>query len=329
MSLLEVSAVSHWYTSPGASPPVLRDVNFSMAPNEVVALVGESGCGKTTLGKLVAGLHRPSTGDVKFEGTPIWSLEGNEKRRYRRAVQLVHQDPYASLNPGVTIGDTIAPALVRNRLARRRDASSAVVQSLLAVGLEASAQFLDRYPHELSGGQRQRVAIARAISLRPSLIVADEATSMLDVSVRVAVLDVLLSLRQAQGLAYLFISHDFGVVRYFARGGRILVMLYGVLVEEGPTEEVIAHALHPYTVLLLQSVPVPDPSLNRERRRRQLPLVLGGPAPPRGCAFSARCPFAKEVCHAVAPPRAEVVAGHWARCWFPGVALGARQALQP
>lgn len=319
-SFLEVDSVSHWYTAAQGSPPALREVSLSVAPNEVVAVVGESGCGKTTLGKLVAGLYRPAAGDIRFDGEAVWSLKGRDQKRYRRAVQLIHQDPYASLNPGVTIGDTIAPALVRHGLARRRDANSAVVRSLSAVGLDASREFLERYPHQLSGGQRQRVAIARAISLEPSLVVADEATSMLDVSVQVAVLDLLLSLRDGRDLAYLFISHNFGVVRYFARSGRTLVMLHGAILEEGPTEELIARPLHPYTALLLQSVPVPDPVVNRERRRRQLPLVLTSAVPSRGCIYASRCPFVKDDCRARRPPYTEVAGGHKVRCLFPGVA---------
>ncbi|MHB1498006.1 MAG: ABC transporter ATP-binding protein [Acidimicrobiales bacterium] len=328
MNLLELRRVSHWYRPGEASRPALRDVSLLIAPNEVVAVVGESGCGKTTLGKLVAGLYSPSAGEILFEDQPLRSLQGRNKKHYRRSVQLVHQDPYASLNPAVTIGDTIAPALVHHGLARRHNAGVAAARALGAVGLDATPEFLDRYPHQLSGGQRQRVAIARAVSLEPSLVVADEATSMLDVSVRVAVLDLLLSLKQHRELAYLFISHDFGVVRYFARAGRIIVMLYGVVVEEGPTEQLIANPLHPYTVLLLQSVPVPDPARNEQRRRDQLPLVLGGAPPERGCVFSNRCPFATEVCRTTTPPRVEAGLGHKVRCWSPRAALDAGRSTQ-
>lgn len=317
MSLLEVDGVTHRYASTGRRP-VLDNVDLSLEQGGLLAVVGESGCGKTTLGKLVAGLLRPTRGLVRFDGRDIWSLEGDRRKRWRREVQLVHQDPYASLNPGVTLASTLGPALVHHHLATRRQLQDKLLMLLRQVDLDATPDFLRRYPHQLSGGQRQRVAIARAMSLEPRLVVADEVTSMLDVSMRVAILDLLLSFRRDRDVTYLFISHDFGVVRYFTQGGRIIVMFYGVVVEDGPTEDVISHPSHPYTWVLLQAIPVPDPSLaiDREAERAIAERAEGEPAG-AGCIFSNRCPFAEDKCHQSRPPLAEVRSGHKAACFFP------------
>jgi len=316
MNLLEVDAVTHRYRARPARP-VLEQVSLVVRPRELVSLVGESGCGKTTLGRLVAGLERPSSGHVRFNGRDIWSLRGRSAKKWRLSVQLVHQDPYASLNPGLSIGSTLGAGLVHNKLAQRRNLHEHLLGLLRQVGLEATPEFLRRFPHQLSGGQRQRVAIARAISVRPSLLVADEVTSMLDVSMRVAILDLLRSFSEDRGVASLFISHDLGVVRYFSRGGRILVMFYGTLVEQGPTEEVVARPKHPYTYLLLEAVPVPNPTLARERAATRPPAALeGGPAS-TGCAYSNRCPFAEARCRQDKPPSVEVSPGHQVACHFP------------
>jgi oligopeptide/dipeptide ABC transporter ATP-binding protein len=316
MTLLEVDSVTHRYRTTGARP-VLDEVSLSIAPSELVSLVGESGCGKTTLGKLVAGLERPSSGQVRFDGRDIWSLRGRSAKAWRLSVQLVHQDPYASLNPGLTIGSTLAAGVVHNRLATRRGLQEHLLDLLRQVGLEATPEFLHRFPHQLSGGQRQRVAIARAISVRPRLLVADEVTSMLDVSMRVAILDLLRSFSENRGVASLFISHDLGVVRYFSRGGRMLVMFYGVVVEQGPTEEVVAQPRHPYTYLLLEAVPVPNPSLARQRAAKRVVGGLEGEPSARGCIYSNRCPFAEEKCRDERPPPVEVGPGHQVACYFP------------
>lgn len=264
MSLLEVRGVNHTYDT-GTGRPVLHDVSLSTQEGEIVALVGESGCGKTTLGRLIAGLHEPSRGSIAFEGGDIARLKGRQRKQWRRQVQMVHQDPYGSLNPGLTLGSTLAPGMLQHKLANWRTVQQEMIKLLQQVGLDATPAFLQRYPHQLSGGQRQRVSIARAISLQPKLIVADEVTSMLDVSMRVAILDLLLSFQRDRGIGYVFISHDFGVVRYFAQGGRIAVMFFGYIVEEGPVEDLITAPKHPYTHMLLQAIPVPDPVLVRKR----------------------------------------------------------------
>lgn len=316
MSLVEVHDVTHRYTTTAARP-VIDHVSFAIRPNEVVSLVGESGCGKTTLGKLVAGFERPSSGQVRFRERDIGALRGREARAWRLSVQLVHQDPYASLNPGLTIGSTLGAGLMHNKLVRHRDMEDHLLALLRQVGLEATPDFLGRYPHQLSGGQRQRVSIARAISVRPQLLVADEVTSMLDVSLRVAILDLLRSFRQERGVASLFISHDLGVVRYFSQGGRVLVMFYGVVVEEGETEDVIAHPAHPYTYLLLEAVPVPNPWLARRRAAGRRSDELEGEPSDAGCVYCNRCPFAEPKCHEERPVSVEVGPGHWVACYFP------------
>lgn len=317
MSLLDVDHLTHRFSPHTDDRPVLDAVDLHLDNEDIVAVVGESGCGKTTLGRLVVGLARPVDGRVRFDGRDIWSLRGRDLNEYRRSVQLVQQDPYASLNPGLTIEATLGAALLYHRLVNRRQLEPALVELLAQVGLDATPAFLRRYPHQLSGGQRQRVAIARAMSLRPRLVVADEATSMLDVSMRVSILDLLLSFRRQRSLAYIFISHDFGVVRYFAQGGRVVVMFYGVIVEEGPTEEVIRQPKHPYTHLLLQAIPVPNPAVARLRSETETVTSVEAPPARTGCVFSNRCPFVEDRCRQAAPPQAEVTPHHRAACWFP------------
>lgn len=316
MNLLDVEGVTHWYGH-REGPHALDGVNVSVPQGGVVAVVGESGCGKTTLAKIVVGLVQPVAGSMRFEGRDVWSLRGRERREWRRSVQFVHQDPFASLNPATTVGSILGAAVLHHGVVTRRGLRARLLSLLSEVGLEATPEFLGRYPHQLSGGQRQRVAIARTLSLQPSLVVADEVTSMLDVSVRVAILDLLLSLRDRYGIAYLFISHDLGVVRYFAEGGRVVVMFFGVVVEEGPTEDVIFEPRHPYTYLLLEAVPVPDPDLAEARASKQ--LVEDSDAGPSlaGCIFSNRCPFAENRCRTVRPPLVDDGQGHRVACFFP------------
>jgi oligopeptide/dipeptide ABC transporter ATP-binding protein len=316
VSLLEVQGVTHTYAT-GTGRPVLHDINLSTGAGEIVALVGESGCGKTTLGRLIAGLHEPSRGRITFEDTDIAQLKGRRRKQWRRQVQMVHQDPYGSLNPGLTIGSTLAPGLLQHKLANWRTVQGEMIKLLQQVGLDATPAFLLRYPHQLSGGQRQRVSIARAVSLQPKLIVADEVTSMLDVSMRVAILDLLLSFQRDRGIGYVFISHDFGVVRYFAQGGRIAVMFFGFIVEEGPVEELIAAPKHPYTHMLLQAIPVPDPVLVRKRDEEGTgPERLIGEPSATGCVFANRCPLVQDVCRKESPPLKAVGSGHRSACFF-------------
>jgi oligopeptide/dipeptide ABC transporter ATP-binding protein len=318
VSLVEIDNISHRYPKSDTPRPVLDGVQLTLEANDIVAVVGESGCGKTTLGKIIAGLIEPSDGDLRYDGRDIWALRGSDFKAYRRAVQLVQQDPYGSLNPGLTISDTLGAALLYHKMVSRRGLEAELLRLLTEVGLDATPVFLRRYPHQLSGGQRQRVAIARAMSLRPQLVVADEATSMLDVSMRVSILDLLLSFRAERPLAYLFISHDFGVVRYFAQGGRVLVMFYGKVVEEGPTEEVILRPRHPYTYALLQAIPIPDPVAARRRRAAGVAAdYVERPPAETGCVFSTRCPFVEDKCRESTPPLVAVAPDHKTACWFP------------
>jgi oligopeptide/dipeptide ABC transporter ATP-binding protein len=324
MSLLSVEHVTHRYQAARDDRPVLRDVSVEIEPGQTLAVVGESGCGKTTLGRAVTGLLQPAAGTVNFDGADISKLRGAGHRRYRRSVQLIHQDPYGALNPGLTVEEAISAGLRHQRIVPRRELRGEVQRLLGLAGLDTGRDFLQRYPHQLSGGQRQRLVIARSMALRPSLIVADEAVSMLDVSMRISILDLLKSLGESHGLAYLFISHDFGVVRYFAAGGKLIVMFFGVVVESGPVEEVIARPRHPYTYLLLDAIPEPDPRRARRRRSEATRLAaerVEATPSDTGCIFANRCPFVRDRCREDTPPAGGALTGsadeHWGACWYP------------
>ena len=296
-------------------------VDLEIGRGQIVTLVGESGCGKTTLGKTIAGLIRPTAGRILFEGKDISEMTRQEYLHYRRNVQMIHQDPYASLNPTKTVFATLAAFLKRWGLARSRSELVDRASRLLEmVGLTPPEDFLWKYPHQLSGGQRQRVVVARAISLEPSMIVADEPITMIDVSLRIGILDLLLDLQKRLGSSYLFITHDFGAARYFtAKGGGLIAVMYlGNIVEIGPAEDVIHDPQHPYTKVLLSAVPVPDPELSRKKKPIKLKsLDIPSPInPPSGCKFHTRCPSSTEKCGKEAPPLVEVKPGHWAACWL-------------
>jgi oligopeptide/dipeptide ABC transporter ATP-binding protein len=322
VSLLSVEHVSHRYPASRDGRLALNDVSVDVEPGQILAVVGESGSGKTTLGRAVTGLLRPTAGEVRFDGKDIARLRGADFRRYRRAVQLVHQDPYGALNPGLTVEETIAGGLRHHHIVPRREVRGEVQRLLGLAGLDATRAFMDRYPHQLSGGQRQRLVIARGMALRPKLLVADEAVSMLDVSMRISILDLLKSLGDGHDLAYVFISHDFGVVRYFAAGGRIIVMFGGVVVENGPVEDVIARPRHPYTYLLLDAIPDPDPRRSRRQRSEATRIAadhIEATPSDTGCVFANRCPFARDRCHTEMPPLTPAVgaAVHMSACWYP------------
>ena len=316
VSILSVENVSHAYDKK-ATRYALRDIDLSIAKNEIVALVGESGCGKTTLGKIFSGLITPTQGTVKFGSTDLSTMKRKDFEKYRRSVQLVHQDPYASLNPALTIYETLSSGVSRHKLVPRSELTDYVRSLLDRVGLLSDSDVMHRYPHQLSGGQRQRIGIARALALQPQVIVADEAVSMLDVSMRVSILDLLLKLKEDEGLSYLFISHDFGVVRYFAGGSRIAVLYFGTVVEEGICEEIIEHPQHPYTYVLLSAVPVPDPRLSRSRTVVTLAEVDETGVDKKGCVFERRCPFANKRCQEEVPPLRNVEENHRVACFYP------------
>jgi oligopeptide/dipeptide ABC transporter ATP-binding protein len=287
-----------------------HNVGFTIAPRESFGLVGESGCGKTTLGRMVLGLLRPDDGVILFEGQDIARLDTAGKRALRRQVQMVFQDPYSSLNPRMRIGAAIAEPIRLHGVVPSGEVAEEVSRLLQRVGLPASAAA--RYPSELSGGQRQRVGIARALSLRPRLLVADEAVSGLDVSVRAQVLNLLADLRRDLGLALMFISHDLGVIEYLCE--TVGVMYLGTMVENGPTAAVFAQPAHPYTRALLAAVPRADPSAVSS----DAPLAGEPPSavdPPSGCPFRTRCPEARSICE-TPPPRVNLPGRRWAACHF-------------
>jgi len=248
--LIELVGVTRAFKTPGGFIKAVDGVSLALGQSEAMCLVGESGCGKTTTGRLLAGLLRPTSGQLLFEGKDVWTTKGEELARFRRSVQLVHQDPYASLNPIRTVYQTISAPLFRHKKARdRRSAVSVATDLLQRVGLTPPADFLVKYPHQLSGGQRQRVSIARALSVDPRVIVADEAVSMVDVSIRISLLNLLLALRDEFRVTIVLITHDLAVVKYFGWEGKVGVMYVGKLVEYGRTPRVIGAPLHPYPAL--------------------------------------------------------------------------------
>jgi oligopeptide transport system ATP-binding protein len=290
------------------------DVSFEMYPGETLGLVGESGCGKSTTGRTVLQLYKPTAGSVMFEGKELTSLAPNDLREMRRRMQMIFQDPYASLNPRMTVGNIVSePLRIHNIYPNKAELQQYVENLLERVGL--NPYYINRYPHEFSGGQRQRIGIARALALKPSFIVADEPISALDVSIQAQVVNLLEDLQSEFGLTYLFIAHDLSMVRHICN--RVAVMYLGKIVEIGPTDEVYDNPLHPYTQALLSAVPVPDPLIEKKRQRVILTGDVPSPArPPIGCNFNTRCPVAIQgVCYQDPdPPLLEVEPGHWAAC---------------
>jgi peptide/nickel transport system ATP-binding protein len=293
----------------------VADVSFTIPPGSTFGLVGESGCGKTTVGRLIVGLEKPSAGSIVLHGRDLASLSARERRRQAKLVQLMFQDSYASMDPRMRVGTILREPLVIQRVGSRSVQQAQVAQLLSEVGLPATST--ERYPHEFSGGQRQRLGLARALMLRPSMIVADEPVSALDVSIQAQILNLMLDLQREHGLTYLFISHDLSVVRYMA--DKIGVMYLGKLVEVGPADSVYSDPVHPYTRGLIDTVPVADPALERSKEHQgvqgELPSAV---APPSGCRFRTRCPYAQDLCAAEEPPLRPFTAdGHLAACHFP------------
>ncbi len=300
---------------PAATVKAVDGISFELKEGEILGLVGETGCGKTTTGRVVVKLEEPTSGSVIFKGEDITKLTGKELREFRRSVQMIFQDPYESLNPRFTIFRTLIEPLIINGIGETyEERVDLAIKALEDAGLKPGEEFLDRFPHELSGGQRQRVAIARALIINPKFVVADEPVSMLDVSIRSGVLNLMLDLREKYRLPFIFITHDIAVARYMS--DRINVMYLGKIVETGPTEDIIFDPLHPYTRALLSAVPIPDPEYKRER----LPIKGELPSPinlPPGCRFASRCPyFQKGVCDVKEPDLREIKRNHFVACHF-------------
>ncbi|MGB9713861.1 MAG: ABC transporter ATP-binding protein [Candidatus Bathyarchaeales archaeon] len=287
------------------------DVTFSVRKGEVFTLAGESGCGKTTTGKLILRLIPPTSGKVFFKNQEITNLKPEELRLLRRKMQIIFQDPYASFNPRMKIGDAIGHPLEIHGLASGEERRKKVLALLERVGLTPPEQFMNLYPHQLSGGQRQRAAMARSIILDPEFIVADEPVSMIDVSLRTTIIDLMLDLKRELQLTYLFITHDLAVAKYIS--DRIAIMYLGKIVEMGEKEEIFSNPLHPYTQALLSAIPVPNP----ERKRKKIELRGEVPSAikiPVGCRFHPRCPFAEKICKEKEPELIAATSGHFVSC---------------
>jgi oligopeptide/dipeptide ABC transporter ATP-binding protein len=287
------------------------DVSFAIKRGETMGLVGESGCGKTTVGRSIIRLLKPISGEVRFEGRDILALPNDEMKKVRKDMQIIFQDPYGSLNPRMPVGDIIGEGLLVHGMKNRKEREEVVQYFLSVVGLRK--EYVRRYPHEFSGGQRQRIGIARALALRPKFVVGDEPVSALDVSIQSQVLNLLKDLQKEFGLTYLFIAHDLSVVEYIS--DRVGVMYLGKLVELASAEELYANPRMPYTQALLSAIPVSDPTVKKQR------IVLQGDVPspinpPSGCPFRTRCWLAQDICAAETPPLREVSPNHFAACHF-------------
>jgi oligopeptide/dipeptide ABC transporter ATP-binding protein len=292
----------------------VSDVSFTVAAGQTFGLVGESGCGKTTIGRMVVALEQPNSGEVLLDGASVSAMRGADLRRNRRDLQLMFQDPYSSLDPRMRVGAIVREPLSIQKIGSHAEQQKRVYELLDEVGLPRNA--VERYPHEFSGGQRQRIGLARALTLNPRLIVADEPVSALDVSIRAQVLNLMKRLQADHGLTYVVISHDLAVVKYMA--DRIGVMYLGKMVEVGSGEDIYQRAAHPYTAGLIATIPVPEPAIARATAREGIKGELPSPVnPPSGCRFRTRCPFAQEVCSAEEPKLRSFGPGHMAACHFP------------
>jgi oligopeptide transport system ATP-binding protein len=289
------------------------DVSFDVLKGETLGLVGETGCGKTTVARTILQLYRPTSGRVLFDGVDLASLQENDLRKMRSRMQMIFQDPYASLNPRMTVGAIISAPLDVHTALTQKEKRERVQELLKLVGL--NPDFVNRYPHEFSGGQRQRIGIARALALNPDLVICDEPISSLDVSIQAQVVNLLEELQDKLGLTYIFVAHDLSMVRHIS--DRMVVMYLGKVMELADRNEIYLHPLHPYTRALMSAVPIPDPDKARNRKRIILKGDIPSPLnPPHGCNFNTRCPMAAERCFQEDPEYREIQPGHWVACHF-------------
>ena len=310
-TILKLDQVSTTFKVKGGILKAVNEVSLELHKGETIGLVGESGCGKSTLGRTILRLYRPESGTVSYKGQDIWTYGRKEIKQFRKEVQMIFQDPYASLDPLSVVSDTIAEGMDIHHLARGKERQERVYELLSMVGL--NREHANRFPHEFSGGQRQRIGIARALAVNPELIVCDEPISALDVSIQAQVVNLLRRLQEQMGMAYLFITHDLSMVRQIS--DRIAVMYLGSMVEVAPSETIYTNNVHPYTKALLSAIPIADPAIERERQR----ILLKGDVPspvnlPEGCPFAGRCPYAREECFEKKPELKEVERGHLAAC---------------
>ncbi|GAW28721.1 ABC transporter ATP-binding protein [Carboxydocella sp. ULO1] len=314
--LVEVKGLKKFFeVGHGQVLKAVNNLNLTIHKGETVGLVGESGCGKSTAGRTIIRLYEPTAGQVLFNGRNIYDLKGKELLQLRRGMQMIFQDPYASLNPRMTVGDIIGEALDIHGLAKGKARQERIIELLRLVGL--NAEHANRFPHEFSGGQRQRVGIARALAVEPQFIICDEPISALDVSIQAQVVNLLKDLQEKMGLTYLFIAHDLAMVKYIS--DRVAVMYLGKMAELAESFELYDRPLHPYTQALLSAIPIPDPEVEASRQRIILQGDVPSPInPPSGCHFRTRCRYAKPICAEQEPELRDMGGGHMVACHFAG-----------